>query len=695
MLHARFVIAFSLLSLGTVRAQHDHVHPCGQPSSRERLLQLDPRIGEEERMASTYLENYTREYAHSADRGGDLETFVIPVVFHIVHNNGPENIEDDQVLNAMEILNRDFRKLNNDISLVVDDFQSITADVGIEFRLATKDPDGDCTTGINRIVSDLTDEGTDEMKSLIYWPRNKYLNIWVCADADGNAGYSNLPPMVNMSWLASIDGVVIRADYLGSIGTSTSTRSRTLTHEVGHWLNLYHPWGGSNNPGLTANCNDDDLVDDTPRTVGWSSCSLSGASCLSPLDNVQNYMEYSYCTRMFTEGQSVRMRAAITSSVAQRNQLITYTNHLATGVENPPLCLAQFSVDRRSVCAGEQVQFTDESYHGITSWTWDFGDGTVISGSDPLQFQNPMHTYNSPGMYSVSLLIENASGELESTEQNFISVFDTADLSAPFAEGFESLWPDGKWSVQNTNEDLTWEVTPAAAYSGTKCLRLRNFNNSLIDNSDDLVSSTFDMTGMDTVYVSYKWAYANKPNETDDRLRISASGDCGQSWQLIRIRKGLTNLPTVPPSGSAFTPSSATQWNGEVLEISNEALMTDRFRIRIEFIAKGGNNVFLDDINVWAVEDQSASVTEVSDDLNIAVYPNPSEEAMMLEYALSADELARIVLTDMVGRACFSLVDDRRLSSLRRISIPAQATGVYLLSVSTPGASATRRVVFR
>ena len=101
-----------------------------------------------------------------------------------------------------------------------------------------------------------------EMKQLIRWPRNKYLNVWVCEDAAGAAGYTRYPQWVQGA--PEEDGIVIQHNYTGSIGTSNAYRSRTLTHEVGHWLNLRHPWGNSNNPGLAENCEQDDLVTTHP-----------------------------------------------------------------------------------------------------------------------------------------------------------------------------------------------------------------------------------------------------------------------------------------------------------------------------------------------------------------------------------------------------------------------------------------------
>ena len=183
--------------------------------------------------------------------------------------------------------------------------------------------------------------------------RNKYLNVWVCEEASGAAGYAYLPGSVNNFGNSWLDGIVIQNSYTGSIGTSNTFRSRTLTHEVGHWLNLRHLWGGSNTPGEPDNCDMDDNVADTPWTMGWTSCNLEGESCGS-LDNVQNFLEYSYCGRMFTEGQKTRMRTAALSSVAQRNQLSTTSNLIATGVEGDPLlCISQFNTDRVVVCVKE------------------------------------------------------------------------------------------------------------------------------------------------------------------------------------------------------------------------------------------------------------------------------------------------------------------------------------------------------
>jgi PKD repeat protein len=118
------------------------------------------------------------------------------------------------------------------------------------------------------------------------------------------------------------------------------------------------------------------------------------------------------------------MRAAITSSVASRSSLITASNLLATGVTNPALCVADFEFNKNILCAGDSVAFNDISYHDITSWNWNFGDGVTLVGSDPAVHQNPTHVYATPGTFSITLTVSNGADQLSKTYSNVITVLD-------------------------------------------------------------------------------------------------------------------------------------------------------------------------------------------------------------------------------------------------------------------------------
>ena len=581
---------------------------------------------------------------------------------------------------------------------MISEFEAIAADSEIEFRLAQIDPQGDCHTGINRIVSPLTYDGGGEVKDLIQWPRNSYLNIWVVENANGAAGYSLYPGSVNGAQGAGNDGIVVAHDYTGNIGTSNNYRSRTLTHEAGHWMNLRHLWGNSNSPGDSDNCDMDDQVSDTPVTSGWTSCNVNGSTCGS-LDNVQNYMEYSYCGRMFSEGQRTRMRAAMNSGVAQRNQLWTPENLEETGVNlEPILCEARFGASRQTICVGDTVQFFDDSYHGVTGWVWEFGDGN--SAND----ENPFHSFDEPGNYDVTLTVSNAGNEVSLTELGFIQVLDPDGMALPFTENFEAEELDDNWfMVDVSNDGDGWEVTSVAGYTGEQSLRIHNWSNNIEFNRDQLISQAMDMSEAELIQVTYKWAYCYKGNnededDTDDRLKVYASPNCGETWSLRRMHRGFTDLPSAPPHPFVFTPNGQDEWNSYVLEIPYAQFYTENFRLMFEFESRLGNNIFLDDINITAYTASDLLELEVGEGVDFEVYPNPAQDEATVSFSTRLTyQTMDIAFMDLTGRTLWSQTQRNVIPGLHLVDLPIAewSAGTYLVSVVLDGRRFTKQLVIQ
>lgn len=640
--------------------------------------------------AQADLEAFTQQFAADEAMRGGGGPFIIPVVFHIIHNNGPENVSDEQVYDAMRILNEDFNKLNDDWDNVNQAFLGIVADVEVEFRLAQKDPDGNCTKGITRTVSALTNDGTQTMKDLIQWPRNMYLNVWVSASADGAAGYTFLPGSVSNSWGAAADGIVILHDYTGSIGTGAPGRSRALTHEVGHWINLRHTWGNSNTPAVASNCNEDDLVSDTPNTIGWTSCNVNGVSCGS-LDNVENYMEYSYCSKMFTEGQKTRMLAALNSSTAQRNNLWAPANLVATGVAGSDiLCAADFMSNVQVVCAGDSVTFTDVSYNGVTSRDWAFPGAQPATSTDAVVTVQ----YPNPGTYPVTLTAGNGQSTVTATQNDYIIVLPASGSAVPYTQDFEGVGslPANEWFVWNPDGAETFELSTLAGYSGTRSIRLRN-DVSDDGDKDELISTTYDMTGATTIGLSFRVAFARNNADNDDILRVLVSKDCGETWSMRRQLRGATSLPTVPDQTANFTPNNPSQWQlVEVVNISSTYAVPD-FRFKIYFESDGGNNVWIDDINLNGAPvglDELAGKPGA-----VQVVPNPASGEAHVVLDLRSGGRARITVLNMLGQEVVVLADGPLAAGAHRLPVPvdALARGVYTVRVQQGGTAAVERFV--
>ncbi len=261
----------------------------------------------------------------------------IPVVVHVVYNTTTQNISDAQVQSQIDVLNEDFRKLNADNAKTPALYAGLSADVGIQFKLATRTPTGGATNGIVRVQTRTTSwTSNDAIKSSKRggsnaWDASKYLNMWVGNLGGGLLGYAQFP-----GGAASTDGVVCLYTAFGRVGTLRAPfdKGRTATHEVGHWLNLRHIWGD-------ASCGND-YVTDTPtqQTSNYGCPTFPKATCGNQGDMSMNYMDYTddACMYMFSTGQSARMNALFASGGA-RASLLSSTGAAATGTTAAALTL--------------------------------------------------------------------------------------------------------------------------------------------------------------------------------------------------------------------------------------------------------------------------------------------------------------------------------------------------------------------
>jgi len=218
MLKRIFIASLTIvLALAASKLIAQSVDRCGTHKVMKKMLELHPQMQAEKQEFEQFAQDFNDD--------GQRAIKVIPIVFHIIHTYGSENISREQVEDAVRILNEDYQLLNEDQSEVVSAFAGIKGNTQFEFRLARKDPNGNCTDGITRTFSQLTFNGNDNVKELISWPRNRYLNVWVVNDVvldDGTqvGGYAYQPSNFIS---ASVDGIIVTNQQFGSIGTSSSS----------------------------------------------------------------------------------------------------------------------------------------------------------------------------------------------------------------------------------------------------------------------------------------------------------------------------------------------------------------------------------------------------------------------------------------------------------------------------------------
>ncbi|WP_306643220.1 M43 family zinc metalloprotease [Sanyastnella coralliicola] len=298
-------------------AQDDQLD-CGSQGLHEEMLEQDPVY----HRSFFALEQRLLQMHNNPDPSRNDEIYTIPVVIHILHEGEAigqgSNISEEQIMSAMTALNEDFRKIagsNGDGDGV---------DVGIEFCLASRDPDGNSTTGINRVdasvVADYAEEGiqatgasgADEetVKELSVWPREDYMNVWVVNEIEDNDALNGIQGFAYFPINSVRDGIVVLHNAFGTTGNikPNTALNRTFTHEVGHYLGLYHTFHNTTDCEPEISCSTQgDRVCDTPPTPLGGSC--NSPAC-SGTQQVENYMDYTSesCRNMFSAGQKERMR---------------------------------------------------------------------------------------------------------------------------------------------------------------------------------------------------------------------------------------------------------------------------------------------------------------------------------------------------------------------------------------------------
>ncbi len=571
---------------------------CGTDYFLEQQILKDPSL------QNVAEQNWILSDGPSSQPEGARAVKIIPVVFHVFHDGEEGNISYDQILSAMDMINQDFRRTNSDASSTRAIFAPYAADSEIEFRLATIDPNGDCTKGVVRqdIGFNSFDAG-ENVKPLSRWPSNQYFNIWVVNSINSAGvpgiilGYAQFPGTGNWSSY----GVIIRNDRIGNIGTAT-TGDRTLTHEIGHCLNLLHTFQS----GCGNSCNNSgDRVCDTPPSANSTQvCDLNQNLCTNDIigtsvyssdvaDQIENYMSYNDCQNMFTLGQKNRMENAL-NSFSNLSSLISSNNLLATGAlnTNPGICSAEFMVNNQVVCVGQEVSFTDLSYFNPKLHQWYF-EGADNENS---ALKNPTITYSTPGKYLVQLTVEDSNANSVSSQQlEYITVLSSIGNTIPIMEDFESgtSLVEMQWFTKNKQNGFGWQLNNSYGYSGSSSIKAEAFR---LQGIIEISSFAFDASNLISGHLSFRRAYAPIPGESGNFLKVSVSGNCGVTWKTLKIY-GTNSLSTRADKSSPYNAPNLSDWELTNISIPAEHL-TANLRVKLEYNVNQGNNLFIDDINL-------------------------------------------------------------------------------------------------
>lgn len=687
-----FLKPFILLFLSIGVAQTLRAQNCSSHEMLQRQLEENPSL----QVDLDNLEAETQAFILSnKDLKKTNSTKIIPVVFHVIHSGGNENISVAQIRNQMEILNAEFQRMFADTVKTPAPFKALAGKIDVEFRLASKDPEGNCTQGITRTYHpfSICSANEEDVKALQYWPNNKYLNIWLVSSMHysgqtgcNGGGYAQFP---GNSANQKTDGINIRGDLIGSIGTATTNmgwgnfQGRYLIHELGHWFNLRHIWGD-------ASCGND-LVSDTPPhqqsnsgcpNFPWRPNNTCGGD--SNGEMFTNYMDYTTgtCLNMFSKQQALRAEAALNSSASGRNNLWTGANLAATGTEqavvlNCPAVPELFPYVPKIICGTGSHSIRDASYGGTkTSRLWTVPGGQSSGLTDSLISV----TYSEPGVYPVTLSNTNSSGTVSKIFHDRVVVLENSNpinSGVPYTEDFEGAGLPSGWVRINSGGDTTWQVTGTTSFNGLQSLRLRNFSNKIGD-IDELITPRFDLSNLASATLKFRLAFVSRSNSNKDKMAIFISKDCGQTWTSVYSKmanntSATNELKTSTNSASNFMALTQDQWREESINISS-TFRTNNVRFRVTFTSSGGNNLYIDDFKLVGTEIVSKQPSIETPEIELI--PNPGNSQIRL---LGLEEPALFVLNDLRGK----VIVQKNVFPGEVVSLVPLPAGLYVWTVET------------
>lgn len=578
-------VTFFLIS-GTLLAQKRN---CATMIYQKKIVRENPELTK--KRAEIEIHTQRRRFIQNSQRTTGNILFV-PVVVHIVSNSDvpAENISDAQIQSQIDVIYKDFRGFNSEFQNIQDNIWPQAADMQIEFYMAQIDPDGNPTNGITRKETDVSSWGTtNRIKrsadgGVDAWDTTAYLNFWIGNIGSGVLGYASFPDQAG----SPNDGIVMSPEYFGSSDYEVAAgesfylsapfdKGRTTTHEIGHYLNLFHLWENFDGDG----CDFDDLVEDTPNTDAANfDCEIGHMSCGTE-DMVENYMDYSddACMGLFTEGQKNRMRATLETGGPR-----------ADLVQSPfPFLLAANEDSQSTDICTTAVAVINFTYTVVDDEFTNTVDFSVSSGlpSDAVATFSP--TSATTDGTAVTLTISNLEGAdvgtyiivVQSTDGTdkvptgiklnvFSSTFDTLTVVSPI---------DGAVD-ENSTVTLQWNEDANAAAYEIDVATDADFTNII-------ASDVAEVTEFD----------ADLMNETAYFWRVRAFNDCGEgAYTAARFTTGNISCDTY---NSSDTPLNIADNNRS--GILSSVTISDAAKIRDVNVTVNIRHTWTEDLDLILV----------------------------------------------------------------------------------------------
>lgn len=328
-----------------------------------------------------------------------------------------------------------------------------------------------------------------------------------------------------------------------------------------------------------------------------------------------------------------------------------------------------------------------------TPYTW---SGSLAASASTVLNLGTLNTPTTAGAHTFSYNITaiNATDfNLKNNSAKITYVVASSYQGSPVAEGFVvSAFPPAGFTVINPNSGTAaWSrVSNTGGYMLTSdAAKYDFFNNSVVGDQDELILPPIDLSGSSAPELDFDIAYAQRNANSNDKLEVFVSDDCGANWSSVFMQSG-SALTITNPQVTAYTPNTTNEWRTEMVTLTGYAK-----QVLVKFVttSDNGNNLYLDNINLYQSSPATGIKSQLKENAIVAVYPNPASEQLNVRVNADGQQNGRISVINNLGQVMIEKsVSLNGGVNVVKLDLNGYSTGVYSVIVNTNKGTVVKKV---
>lgn len=348
-----------------------------------------------------------------------------------------------------------------------------------------------------------------------------------------------------------------------------------------------------------------------------------------------------------------------------------FANDIKPTSLNGPLitCAESSELDLRVRNVGSQnITSFEVKYHvnGDTSFA-NFDELNILSKDYTTVTINASNIREGDNNIGAEITLVNGVSD-ESIIENSIEIMlnrNVAEDEYPLSLDFETM---DNWNLTGFGDKTLFERT---MISSNGVLSVNGFGVNELGVTSWFISPKLNTGGLDSAGLYFRASYASRDG-FNDRLQVFLSTDCGESYPTVLLDASSDSLSVLTVT-DRWTPMSDSDWKEYRLDLSHSFFFDENIRIAFVFTPGGGNDLFIDDINIRGNDPPTYENL-------VRVFPNPATERFNVGLNLATKEQVTLRIIDISGRIIFEEQVANAFNQILEYKAPSQE-GLYFLNI--------------